>query len=322
MGLISKCLYTFSVIVSLMYEIKRSELAVFSAVIEGSNALKEIADGSGLSTSRASELISKLVDKGFLVKKRDGLNKKIYLTETKHCDMLRRLMSSGLKIEDVITDSKLNILMSILHAEKHPTKIAEEANLSHETLRKYFRELKKRGVIYSIEDRIRLSPSYPLLTSFIEEYASYLNRKVLMTMSVKGVIVWEMAREMIFKVPIDENVRSGVPTAITALSKYGIDILSEFSYYYYAPWVKSLRCEDIAVHTILLEDDSTRYLSYALLLLKKEGYDVEYLAAKGNEYGLIGLVRDLINYLNGNEVEGHLPSHDDFRSLCAQYGVE
>lgn len=306
-----------------MYEISKSEIPILRAVSQECNTISKIQNATGLSTSRTSELISELAEKGFLVKKREGMQKKIFFSENKYPILLKQLLTSELKVENVITDSKINILFSISYTPKDPVKIAVETNLSTDTVRKYLGELKKFGIIHSKNDKqVQVSPSSAILLSFLQEYADYINRKTLSAITSKGTILWEQGREIIFKTPINEKVKNALPTAVTALSHYKIDIISEASYYYYAPWAKTLRNEDIAIHTILLDKNSIRYLSYALLLLKKIGYKKEYLLEKGKEYKIENIIKDAINYLNGKKTKKPFPSQKEFKTLCGQYGVE
>lgn len=305
-----------------MYEISKSEILILGAVIQECNTVSKIQNATGLSIPRTSELTSELVEKGFLVKKREGIQKRIFFSENKHCTLLRHLLTSEFKVENVITDSKINILFSITHAPKDLLRIAMETKLSADTVRKYLGELKKFGIIHSKNNKhVRVSPSATILLPFLQEYAGYINRKTLASITPKGTMLWEQGREIIFKTPIKEKVKNAIPTAVTALSTYSIDIISEFSYYYYAPWAKTLRNEDIAIHTILLDKNSIRYLSYALLLLKK-GYKKEYLLAKAKEYKIENIIKDMINYLNRKKTKKSFPSHEEFKTLCAQYGVE
>ncbi|MDI6916379.1 MAG: hypothetical protein QMC80_01120 [Thermoplasmatales archaeon] len=306
-----------------MYEISKSEILILRAVTQGHDTISKIQGATGLSITRTSELTSELAEKGFLVKKREGMQKKIFFSENKHCALLRQLLTSELKVENIITDSKINILFSINHTPKDPARIAAETKLSADTARKYLGELKKFGIIRSKNNKqAQVSPSAAILLSFLQEYADYINRKTLPAVASKGTMLWEQGREIIFKTPVKEKVKNAIPTAVTALSTHGIDIISEFSYYYYAPWAKTLRNEDIAIHTILLDKNSIRYLSYALLLLKKTGYKKGYLLEKGKEYKIENIIKDMTNYLSGKKTKKPFPSQKEFKILCAQYGVE
>jgi len=306
-----------------MYEISKSEMLILRAVIQGHDTISKIQNASSLSIPRTSELTSELTEKGFLVKKREGMQKKIFFSENKHCALLSQLLTSELNAENIIRNSKINILFSITHAPKDPVRIAAETKLSADTVRKYLGELKKFGILQSKNNKqAQMSPSATMLLSFLQEYAGYINRKTLPSVTSKGTMLWEQGREIIFKTPVKEKVKNAVPTAVTALSAHGIDIISGFSYYYYAPWAKTLRNEDIAVHTILLDKNSIRYLSYALLLLKKTGYEKEYLLAKGKEYKIGNIIKDMINYLNRKKTKKPFPSQKEFKTLCRQYGVE
>jgi len=80
-----------------MYEISKSEILILSAVSQGCNTISKIQNASGLSIPRTSELTSELTEKGFLVKKREGMQKKIFFSENKHSALFRQFLTSELK---------------------------------------------------------------------------------------------------------------------------------------------------------------------------------------------------------------------------------
>jgi hypothetical protein len=302
------------------YALKKSELKVFQAAVGGKTGLSEIAGDAGVSVSRCSQLLASLAEKDFLSYERKGRLRVAAVSNAKHASLLKSLAQSGYNIADVFSYSKLDILFSLLPAPKTLSNLADETRLAPETLRKYARELKYLAVLFETpEKKISLSPN-PSLEDFLREYLSYVNRRIVREIHRDAALLWEHGREIILRVPLPHGEVKATPTGITAMSSYGIDIVSNYGYYYYAPFDYELRKEDIALHTVLAGRE-TRNMSYALLLLKT-GCDREYLIGKGREYMMEELAEEMTAYLEGKEVGDPIfPLRKEFDILCRQYGV-
>jgi len=87
----------------------------------------------------------------------------------------------------------------------------------------------------------------------------------------------------------------------------------------------SLRLEDILLHTLLIEPKNVRYVTYALLLLKKiEGcIDRLYLQQEAERLGLSDEVNALLQFLEKRKrlSEQALPSWNEFAIKAKDYGV-
>ncbi len=302
------------------YELKKSELKIFWAVAGGKTRLSEIARDAGVSVSRASQLLASLSKKDFLKYERMGRIRVTTVSHAKHASLLKSLVQFGYNVVDVFSYSKLDILFSLLPVPKTLSELAKKTKLSPETLRKYVRELKYLAVVFETpEKKISLSP-YPPVEDFLTEYQGYVNRRTAVEFHKDATLFWEQGREIIIRIPLPHEV-DATPTGITAMSSYSIDIISNYGYYYYAPFDYKLRKEDIALHTILIGKE-TRNISYALLLLKKSGFEKNYLMRRGEEYRVDALAREMVAYLEGKGVTNPIfPPRKEFEVLCRQYGV-
>lgn len=302
------------------YTLKKSELKVFRAVAGGRIRLSEIARDAGVSVSRCSQLLASLAEKDFLSCERKGRLKVAALSNAKHASLLKSLVQAGYNIADVFSYSKLDILFSLLPAPKTLPMLVSETKLAEETVRKYVRELKYLAVVYETpEKKISLSPNPPV-EDFLREYLSYVNRRIAGEIHKDAMLLWEHGREIILRVPLPHAKVKATPTGVTAMSSYGIDIVSGYGYYYYAPFDYELRKEDIALHTVLA-GRGTRHMSYALLLLKT-GYDRDYLMSKGRGYQMEEFAEEITAYLEGKTVRDPMfPPRKEFDALCRQYGV-
>jgi hypothetical protein len=106
---------------------------------------------------------------------------------------------------------------------------------------------------------------------------------------------------------------------------YDLPLFSEFDIYFYSTNIKEIKSEDAVLHTLLAELGSTRYTTYALLLLKKteKQIDKTYLL---NEAERLGLKKQLIGMLdfleNHRRLEDQsLPTWNEFVVKANDYAV-
>ena len=72
-------------------------------------------------------------------------------------------------------------------------------------------------------------------------------------------------------------------TATSVLQEYDLPLFSESEIYMYSKEKKEILPEDAVLHILLIGLDSTRYITYALLLLKKIWNHLDTgLSAKGS----------------------------------------
>ncbi len=304
------------------YLLGAGEIRVLLAAADGKKDARSISEGAHLSAPRTYAIVGGLAEKGFLALEREGRTMKISLSDSRHSRSFQMLAASReANPEIILRDSNLMILLSAMFTPKTRKNIAEDAHLSEESVRKYARRLMAAGIMYEKNGKMALSPSLPLLAKFLEGYADFINRRIALALSNNAVVAWERGLEAIVRVPIGEKP-DAPETALTAMARHGIDIVTDYGYYY-VPITKKLDNEDVALHTVLLDPNSTRYVSYALLLLKKEGFDRKRLLEKGEDYGIRGAATAMAGFLGGKEVRKHpLPSQEEFAGMCRLYGVK
>lgn len=303
------------------YKLKKSELSIFKSITRGKEKLVDISDDTGISLSRSSQLLNNLKEKEFIYYERKGMKKIANVSNTKHASLLKSLIHTELSIKEILSDSKLDILFSILGGPKSLERISLETGLAHETLRKYIREMKYLTSVFETDEKEISLTVHKTLKDFLAEYLNYVNRITASDINKDSMLLWEQGRETIFRIPLPMGDVKAKVTGITAMSQYGIDIISNYAYYYYSPFGGELKPDDIAIHTILAGKER-RNITYALLFLKKGGFDETYLREKGSHYAIENIIKDLIYFLDDKLVENPLfPSRKEFNILCEEYGV-
>ena len=69
---------------------------------------------------------------------------------------------------------------------------------------------------------------------------------------------------------------------------YGLSLFTDFDLYFYSVNKKAIQLEDALLHTLLIEPKNVRYVTYALLLLKKteQCINKKYLHQEAEKLGL------------------------------------
>jgi hypothetical protein len=304
------------------YMIGSSGIRALLAVAEGKNGIASISREARLSIPQAYAIAARLEKIGFLSIEKEGRAAKLSFSDSRHSQSFQKLaVSRELDLEKALRDSNLRILFSIMLVPKDKKRIAGETRLKEESVRKYARILLNAGILYEKSGKLGLSPTLPHLLEFLEDYSSLINGRIARSLCKNATVAWEHGLEAVVRVPIGEKI-DAQETAITAMSGRGIQIMTDYGYYF-IPAERKLRTEDVALHTILIDRSSTRYVSYALLLLKKEGFERKYLLEKGTEYGIRSIAEDMAGFLSGKEIKSRpMPSREEFNGLCGLYGVE
>lgn len=119
---------------------------------------------------------------------------------------------------------------------------------------------------------------------------------------------------------------TSVPTALTASPDYGIQFITGDSYYYYEPKLERLSLEDVILHTLLIDPDSQKFNTYALLLLLKNRDKINFdlLLTKSKKYDLEEAAEALTDYMKskGKLRKWPLPETKELQEVADLYDVE
>ena len=304
--------------------INNQQLAILETLSTQSKTIGQIARDVGMSSGRTSQLVKTLQEDGFLHKERSGTSKRTSFSDRLFAEYLRGvILRNRIDLSDMFRYPYFDILLTLKDRELDKESLASETDASLYQVRKYVLQLERKGILRTSDGKVKISRTLPELNRFLDAYSSYSNHKRLRGMTSEGAIVWENALEFIFFAPIDEGISGAELTGISAMSRYGIDIVSDRVYYHYLGNGRELRVEDIAIDTILAANLQPRGILYTLLFLRKvETFDWKHLISRGKEIGHKKIARDLVNFLRGRDPRSRgFPSRGEFAQICARYGV-
>lgn len=308
-----------------MLSLSRSEVEVLhGVVVNGQHRLASLAEATGLSLPRVSQIVTNLKKKGVLEKRRAGRSLRVALSSSTLGNELTRVLKLGeVDPREVLPDSRLPILVVTASKRLKKEDLARETGLSNETVRKRLADLVRLGVVKREGPRYSLSATLPHLKAFVQEWGRHVNRRALDETAPGATLVWEVGNEFIFAAPLDSEPKAGFPTALSGMYDFGIELVVGEKHYHYIPWREALKPEDIALDTVLVYPTSTRMLTVALVFLEKvEPIDRDYLVGRADELGLGDTARDILQFLDGKAVlDSRFPTREEVRRLQALYGV-
>jgi len=304
----------------------RTEIELLKRVTESSSSVSELGKRLGKSQPRTSIILKKLQEKGFVALRRKGMSKLVEFDDTKHAILMRNLLLryNHIPWENLLTSSSFTILNGIVHGLTNQE--LEEA-ISKTTLWRHLRDLMAHGIVIQEDNNYKINPRHETLINFFEEYANYTIQQLANEASEKASIIWRNFIEFLIRVPYQDKIRKPnfFLTALSALAKYGIEIISDYDYYFYTNRKRRLSKEDYTLHTLLVEKGNVTYVTYALLSIKKfrEELSKSYLLKEAQRFGLEKQVNAMLLFLERKRPPANvvLPSWTEFKQKAEQYNV-
>ena len=305
-----------------MYTLNKNELRVFQSICDGCNSAAELREATGLSNISVYRIVQSLSSKKLVTSERCGKTNVIARSPHGHSRALNTYLKGNLRSIDSLIGSRLLVMSSVSGNPKEIERIARETRLSEESVRKIVWTLRKYGAVTVDDNRISIPTSDGSLIRFLQEFSEGACAAFLEDIAPTGTVLWSEGLQFIFATREPCYAPGVRDTGITAMSRYGLQFLSDTTYKYYGYWKPHLRPEDIALHNILIDSASSRGIAYSLLFLQKTGCREGYLRKQGNAIGAGELSEQIIGYLKGESVENPLfPTRAEMQELLEQYEV-
>ena len=302
------------------YSFSKAELKILKEIARGNYELSSIQTRLSIKPSLLTYTLKKLQNKGIVKFTHIGTKKQAYFSDIKHATLLRDLLSiyDYVDWENVLNGKSIEILFQTLSAFK------ESLNVPRNTRWRHVKNFKSRGIV---TQEGKINPQFRGLSEFLAEYQSFFAKKIASTISDNALILWQQNMEFIVRTPRNnmETAENFHKTATAKFSEYGLPLFSEFDIYFYSTNKKTIRPEDVILHTLLIEPNNVRYTTYALLLLRKvkKQIDLTYLQKEAERLGLKNQIAAMLQFLETHiSPEGQsLPSWDEFVIKAEDYGV-
>jgi DNA-binding HxlR family transcriptional regulator len=302
------------------YAFSKAELQILREIARGNYELSSFNAKLSIKPSLLTYTLKKLQTKGIVKITHKGAKKQVYFSETKHATLLRDLLSiyDYVDWENVLNGKGIEILFQVLTGSGKLTRIPRN------TLWRYTNNLKSRGII---TQEGKINPQFRGLSEFLREYQSFLVKKIANSLSENSVILWQQDKEFIVRTSKGlQNIPSNFQKTATSLfGEYGLSLFTDFDLYFYSINKKSIRLEDVLLHTLLIEPKNVRYVTYALLFLKKteQRIDKKYLQQEAERLGLNDEIAGMLEFIENHTHSPNqgLPSWEEFVIKAKDYGV-
>ena len=306
------------------YAFTKSELQILRELAKGRHELSSIKEECSIKSSLLSYNLKKLMIKGLIKTAGQGYRKQVYFNDSKHASLCRDLLLSYDYIDwqNILTGKTIEILFQTL-----TTSGKTLAKFPRNTLWRHLKNLKARGIIVHGKKGYNINPRFSVLIDFLNEYQRFFTNKLAHTLSDESVILWQEDMEFIVRAPKNAKPpsKSFHKTATSIFHEYDLPLFSEYDIYFYSTTKETIRPEDAVLHTLLIEPNSIRYTTYALLMLKKteQNLDKPFLLQEAERLSLKNLISSMLQFLTTHERTSEmLPTWNEFMEKARDYKVD
>jgi len=313
------------------YTFSTMELRILKEVADENHSLSSLRENLSIRKSYLSRNLGKLQRKGIITLKKKNSKlrasksrKFVYFGDFKHASLLREILVTynHIKWENILLGLGIEVLFQVLDNSE-----IDFEDVSKTTFWRYSKEFMALGLIDFDGKSYSINPRFSVLANFLTEYREFLLDTLIRSISEEAVILWQKDFECLIRVPRNSAVstKGFLKTATSRLSDFGIPMFSDFDIYYYSKKEKRIRAEDVVLHTLLIERGNVRYVTYSLLLLKKElrDIDAEYLLTESQRLDLNLQVNAMLLFLKtrGATRGRTLPTWAEFVTKAREYEV-
>jgi DNA-binding HxlR family transcriptional regulator len=303
------------------YTFSKAELSILKEIAKGNHELVSIERALSITPQLLSYNLKKLERKNLIKTTKHALRKQAYFSDSKHATLLFDLLSvyNHIDWENVLSGKSIDILLQMLNGhENHASTVPKN------TLWRHLKNLKSRGIITQNNS---INSRFNALSEFLDDYQKFFLRKLATAVSRDAVILWQRDGEFLMRATktAQRPPKGFLKTATSVLQEYDLPLFSESEVYLYSKEKKEILPEDAVLHILLIGSDSTRYTTYALLLLKKiwNHLDTAYLLREAQRLGIRDQVDCMLQFLENHKrpLDSMLPSWNEFAQKATDYNV-
>ncbi len=297
----------------------KSEVSAFREISKRSLSITELAADMGRSTALASHIVKSLQGKGLVDTQKMGMRTVASIAQRSHAQLLSDLLRSEPSVpwEDILSYSTMVLLLDKFEG-------LNLNDLSRSTRWRVMRNLAAHGMLSDTS----LVASNAGVRRFLDSYVEYVSRVFAsQVLPPDAVIIWNRGYRYLLRVETRDRLKGDfTKTAVSALASYGIQLVTKDEYYFYAKGVRSLTFEDVLIHTLLIDQTSQTYATYALLAIFKNLDRVKFdsLLEKAEAYGIRQYAELIERYVDskGASQVSPLPRWAELKEQASAYGVD
>jgi DNA-binding MarR family transcriptional regulator len=312
--------------------VEKSHFRVVSHLIEEGESevsISTLADQLEWSPGHVSRIVSELEAYGYVQTKQSGRQKLVSLTDIEAIEQLEGLLTeySHMDLSGLIAGSGLQILY-YLDQGRTATELAERSGVSQATVYRHLDDLQRVGVVGKSKSRYRLNDPFTVLASIARGLFHQKHRREAEKYATGLNFIWETHDEYLFACDSDSADAFHL-TGPALFGEFGVPLLTRDRWHYFrTDRLSEITPAELVCHTLLI-DDGSRYRTYCLLLIQKQGTDRTVLQERAEHYvsestlDLHAIIDELIEFLEseGTVTAEQLPEWEDFKQTAREYEV-
>lgn len=313
--------------------IGKSQLQLLSHLIDKSIQevpISMLADRLGWSPGHTSRIVSELEAKGCIRTREAGRQKLVLLAEVEPVEQLENLITeySHVDFPQLIAGSGLQLLY-YLDRSRTATELTEMSGVSRATVYRRLDGLQRVGIVGKSDSHYQINEPFSTLSSIARGMAHQEHRHEAERYVDSANILWENHKEYLFACDDQISTDAFHQTGPSLFVEFDIPLLTRSrEHYLRSDRITSISPAELVCHTLLI-DDTSRYRTYCLLLIRKESIGRAALSECAEHYdpeadiNLVKIIEELVEYLEteGSVTSDLLPSWEDFKSTAADYEI-
>jgi len=281
------------------------ELRILEQIAQGNTKINTIAKELHRDISRIYRTRESLADKGLV----DFVDGRLIPKKTTHVTILLQLLTKYPNIIDILTNSGIPILISLLTPKK-VSEIEKETQLKKSIIYRKIKQatrisavIKNENQQYALNEKIWID-----LRRFLEEYKKF-EETTDPRIPTNSIIYYKDNKEIVFS---NKEKLDATPTGFSAYERYGIKLFLPTSYYYLPK--KNLSKKQIFQHSLFIteKERDIRHLTYVALFYAKNAKELSTV-----KYPLLEKIKQV---LNGSELNG-FPTFDEIKEKAELYDI-
>lgn len=313
--------------------IGKSELRLLSRLIE---IPEQEVLVSTLSTQldwdlgHTSRIVAELEARGYVRTRQHSGGKTVTPAEIGAVEQLEDLLTEFGHVDfpELLAGSALQ-LCYYLDQPRTATELTELSGVSRATVYRRLDDLQTVGIVGKSKSHYQLNDPFSTLSDIARGLAHHDHRREAEQYTDAVRILWETHGRYLFACDTEIDADGFHLTGPARFADFGIPLLTrDRRHYLRADRDEAVSPEELVCHTLLI-DASSRYRTYCLLVMVREGIDPETLRDCASRYAaeadldLVTLVDELIDYLetDGDVAAEQLPSWGEFKSTAADYDI-
>ncbi|MFO7793160.1 MAG: hypothetical protein R6W73_09340 [Candidatus Saliniplasma sp.] len=298
--------------------ITSTELRIFKD-LSGDSTVSKLAEEIGVDVSTVSKYVSMSIERenGLFEKRKEGKSVFIKRANTSHSNLLKTIFNEypRWEVEKLFSHSRLKVA-AVISEPKYVKDIVFITGLSRQYVRECLKRLSSVGIVIKEDSMYRLNPDMRIVVNFIDNYFSFNNEKKAKELCSDSVVLWQRGEEFLFKT--SEELEKIEKTGVSRFYEFDVPIVVDKNYYFKTERV--LDIHDIIVHTVLIDEKSVTYNTYACLLYLKE--NLEDILTRARIYDIEEHFHKIVEFLEKRErVERNLPECEEFVEIAEEYEV-